>query len=645
MNRAHLVEGESGQALYLSGHDDWLEIYRDPSLDIEGEQLTISFHVKPEVFNGNAAFLTKGDYQFGIIQKDGAHLEFYLNNGQRVSLTGKVPGDWTGRWHHVAGIYDGRKMELYVDGSLVGTHACRGAILNSPYPVTLGKSAELRDSHMGNMCHATLDQVRIFDQVLSMEELQQEQGSQKERSKLWLDFETSATQGKYWSIGIPGRTYGLVWPDRSVQPELWQLKKSPQPVQFAAVDLLSGRIRVENWHHFRNLEEFAFEWTVTEDGKALQEGTLEVSLPAGDTGYITIPFSMPDARPGSLYHLLVSCKTKTNQPWAKAGHEVAWEQFELPIRVAVVPLAHPEVIPEVEETVDRLIIRGDGFSYTFDRNTGTLSSMVIGGKELVGKGLRFNVWHAPLANELDSWNFWHTDMGYTKEWMGKETANGWRSIGLDRLVQELDRLTRTESDGMVTVTVEASLHASNHTTGFKVHYIYTIYGDGQLSLTTRAIPSGYLTRWIPKMGLKMELPDSFCNLEWLGRGPFETYPDRKTGAKIGHYRTTADEDFVPYIIPQEYGNKTDVSWLKVTDEEGTGIFVSGEVPFNASLQKYTTGHLDRCHYPFQLKDEGVVTLNIDHRVSGVGCTAMSVLNPYQVTPEETTFTFNIKPVL
>ena len=88
MNRAHLVGGESGQALYLSGNDDWLEVARDPALDISGEALSLSFHVKPEAYNGNAAFLTKGDYQFGVIQADEKQLEFYLNTGRKVSLQG-----------------------------------------------------------------------------------------------------------------------------------------------------------------------------------------------------------------------------------------------------------------------------------------------------------------------------------------------------------------------------------------------------------------------------------------------------------------------------------------------------------------------------------------------------------------------------
>ena len=250
-----------------------------------------------------------------------------------------------------------------------------------------------------------------------------------------------------------------------------------------------------------------------------------------------------------------------------------------------------------------------------------------------------------MANDLDSWNFWHTEMGHVTEGMGRETANGWRSIGLDRLEQEVDQFRSEKEDKSIRVQIEASLHAMNYTTGFKVFYDYTIFGDGEMEIATRVSARGNMTKWIPKVGLQLELPREFQQMEWFGRGPFENYPDRKTGAKTGIYQTSVEEDFVPYIIPQDYGNRCDVRWFKLTDREGSGLLVSSDELFNVSAQKYSTENLDRAHYPFQLKEEEVVTLNLDHRVSGVGGTANSVLNPYRVAPGEFEFTFRIKPVL
>ncbi|MEA3462937.1 MAG: beta-galactosidase small subunit, partial [Bacteroidota bacterium] len=252
---------------------------------------------------------------------------------------------------------------------------------------------------------------------------------------------------------------------------------------------------------------------------------------------------------------------------------------------------------------------------------------------------------APLANDLDSWNFWHTEMGHITDGMGKETANGWRSIGLDQLVQDVDLLWSESDSHSAHIHVEASLHAMNYTTGFKVYYDYRIGGDGVMEITVRTSARGNMTKWIPRVGLQMELPGEFQQMEWFGRGPFENYPDRKTGAKTGIYRTTVEEDYVPYIIPQDYGNRCDVRWFMLSDKEGRGLQVNSGELFNFSAQKYSTANLDRAHYPFQLEDEDVVTLNLDHRVSGVGGTANSVLNPYRVAPGEFEFVFTIKPLI
>lgn len=288
---------------------------------------------------------------------------------------------------------------------------------------------------------------------------------------------------------------------------------------------------------------------------------------------------------------------------------------------------------------------GSGFKYIFDKQTGILSSMNLQGVELISKGPRLNVWRAPLANDLDSWNFWRTEMGHVTEGMGKETANGWRSIGLDRLEQDVDQFWSEVDDQAVRIHVEASLHAMNYTTGFKVFYDYTIRGDGELEIATRVSAQGNMTKWIPKVGLQMELPREFQDMEWFGRGPYENYPDRKSGAKMGIYQTSVDEDYVPYIIPQDYGNRCDVRWFKLSNKEGSGLHVISDELFNISAQKYTTENLDRAHYTFLLKEEESVTLNLDHQVSGVGGTANSVLNPYRVAPGEFDFTFTIKPLI
>jgi beta-galactosidase len=645
MHKAHLVEGKFGKALSLSGHDDWVEVYRDPALDISRDKLTLSFWVYPEPWNGDAYFLTKGDYQFGLIQSDDTNLEFYVTTSEKHAVKAEVPDNWLHNWHHVAGTYDGEKLSIYVNGSLLGEEICTGNIMDGPYAVNIGKSSEIIDSHQGYMCHAKIDKVRIFDALVSMERLQEDPTSMQSEAKLWLDFEQMQESGIYYSIGIPGRTYGLVWPDRSVQPELWQLKKTPQPILVEANDIETGELTILNRHHFKNLSTLEAHWSISADGEIIQKGTLDLDIGPQEKKTIKIPYKIPDIQVETRYYLLVQFTLPEKTVWAEKGHEVAWEQFELPwYRPAEQVPRLPGSPLAVEETENSITISGGGFAYAFDTGTGVLGSMKYRGVEMIKKGPGFNVWRAPLANELDAWGTGRTDIGHRKPGMGRNHANGWRSIGLDKLVPLLEefKLVR-ELDDLVELQATVSLSSNNYTTGFDVHYTYLVQGDGRIHIKVSSTPHGHMTQWLPKIGLQMQLPEAFQEMEWHGRGPFETYPDRKTGARMGIYKSTVEDAYVPYIIPQDHGNRTDVHWMSLTSNEGIGLFVTGDKLFHFSAQKYDPGNLDRSYYAFQLKDTDAITLNLDHRVSGVGCTAISVMNKYRVLPEPYQFSFTIQP--
>jgi beta-galactosidase len=645
MHKAHLVDGKFGKALSLSGHDDWVEVYRDPALDISGNQLSLSFWVYPEPWNGDAYFLTKSDYQFGLIQSDDRHLEFYVTTNERHTVKASLPDDWIHTWHHVAGIYDGQRLKIFIDSTELGDAACTGNILDGPYAVNIGKSSEIIDGHQGYMCHAKLDKVRIFDVSIGIDRLLEDPPSLQSEALLWLDFEEVMENGSYYSIGIPGRTYGMVWPDRSIQPELWQLKKTPQPVLVEAGDIGSGRFSILNRHHFKNLSELDAGWSVRADGRIIQEGKLDLDIRPGERKSIQSPFDQPDLLPETHYYLLVQFLLPEPTPWAEKGHEVAWEQFELPWYRPAPQRAAVPVPPLSAEKSDRSVtVRGEDFTYVFDRETGTLVSLNYRGIEMLKKGPGFNVWRAPIANDLDAWGIWRTDIGERKTGMGRNHAGGWRSIGLDKLEPLLVdfRILREAADE-VELWAAVNLSSRNHTTGFEVTYHYLVKVDGRIDISVKAMPHGRMTHWLPKVGLQLQLPGNFQEMEWHGRGPFETYPDRKTGARADVYKTTVKEAYVPYIIPQDHGNRTDVHWMSLASDSGIGLFVTGKELFNFSAQQYNTDNLDRSYYAFQLQESDAITLNLDHRVTGVGCTAISVMNKYRVLPGPTDFEFSLKP--
>lgn len=652
MGRAQLVEGRSaGQALALSGHDEWVELYRDASLNVTGDQLTVAMWVYPRRWNGYGPLLTKGDHQYGLQQTAADSLEFFIHDRGRISVTAATPDGWEGQWHHLAGVYDGSELRLLVDGTVVASSVHSGTIDHDPFPVNIGRNAELHGmEHPGQLSNAVIDDVHIFARALDPSELDNDTPELRREARLWLDFETVEQKGDFFSLGIGGRSYGVIWPDRVPQPELWQLKKSAQPIGIEAVDVSRGLVRIVNRYSFTDLSELDASWRVTAEGQVLDEGSLEFALAPGESLAVNVPFERSVTVPGVEHWLEVRFTLPGETAWAAAGHEVAWGQFLLPGAPAELAGSLDQFAPlKLEHDSGRAIIRGAGFTYAFDEASGTLSSIKVGELELLEQGPRANVWRAPLANERDSWGVYRGRLATHRDGMGNDIANGWRAVGLNRLQHTVERFDAwIEDDRQVVVEIEAhaasaEAPAGSFATGYDLTYIYRVLASGDILLNHTITPQGNQPDWLPKVGLQLVLDEQFGNLEWNGRGPFETYPDRKTGARVGVFQSTVEEQYVPYLVPQDYGNKSDVRWVSLANAEGVGLLAAGEQLLNVSAQHFGTDNLSRAWYPFQLVSQGGITLNLDHRMSGVGGTAVSVLPAYRTYPQAYQYSVRLRP--
>ncbi len=652
MGRAQLVDGRvGGRALALSGHDEWVELYRDPSLDITGDQLTLEMWVLPQRWTGHGPLLTKGDHQYGLRQSAADTLEFYIHDRERIAVTAPTPDDWEGHWHHLAGVYDGAEIRLFVDGVVVGSRAQSGEIDHNPFQVNVGRNAALHgQEHPGQLLNAVVDDVRIFARALDASELDADSPALRREARLWLDFEAVETKGEFFSLGIGGRSYGVIWPNRVPQPELWQLKKSAQPVGIEAVDVAQGLVRIANRYHFTDLSELEASWRVTAEEEVLDEGTFDVTLPPSESTTVRIPLERPEAAPGVEHWLEVRFTLPRETAWAPQGHEVAWEQFLLPGTPPVPIGSLDDFAPlEMDMAGGQVVVRGEGFTYAFDETSGTLSSIRVGEVELLHQGPRANVWRAPLANERDPWGVYRGRLSTHREGMGNDIANGWRAVGLDRLQHTVERFTALRvADREVVIEIDAhaaprGLPSGTFSLGFGLTYVYRVLASGDILLEHTIVPRGNQPDRLPKVGLQMVLREEFDNLVWSGRGPFETYPDRRTGARIGVYRSTVEEQCVPYLVPQDYGNKSDVRWVSLANAQGVGLLAAGEQLLNVSAQHFGTDNLSRAWYPFQLVPQQGITLNLDHSVSGVGGTAVSVLTAYRTFPQPYAYAIRLRP--
>ncbi len=642
--RPTFVTGIHNRAISFTGHDDWVEFYRDPRLDVCGNQLTISFWVNPKEIPQPNTFVTKGTYQYGIIMNTPRSLEFYIHNQQRISAKATIPANWYDNWHHVAGIYNGQSLQLYIDQKLVAETACSVAISNTPYPLCIGRDADAHDQGelSGRLSCMAIDDLMIFDQAIGLAELQTE--TAKEKALVALDFESDKKEGSFFAVGLGGRTYGIVWPDRKIQPEIYQIKKSGQPIKVESVDLENGIVKITNRHQFKNLDEFDTNWEILKNGARIESGKLKVELPAQLSKEVKIPFSKFNINDGSEYILTVSFSMKNASQWAPAGYEVAWDQLEFPVaKSANNTISANNSAVNIQENDCSITLSGANFEYVIDKKTALFSKVIFNNTNYLEKGPEFNVWRASLANEMDPWGSGEFTKHNFTPGLGRSIDNQLRTLGLDKLVVQVDEISVKQQSGAAEIKIHAYSNSNNNATAFERIEKYRVSPDGTIELQQKIIPQSSMPEMLPKIGLQFQLAKSFNAIEWYGRGRFETYPDRKTGAKIGIYQSTDEEEYVPYIIPQDYGNHTDVRWLKVSNSEGKGLLIKSNQLLNFSFHKYDTDNLSRAYYTYQLKDAPFNTLNVDYEVTGVGETATMQLQKYRVMPGVKEYNLVIKP--
>ena len=394
---------------------------------------------------------------------------------------------------------------------------------------------------------------------------------------------------------------GLVFPDRTVQPELWEVKKVYQNIGIEEVNLIQGKVRIKNKYLFTNLNTFRCTWQLVKDGKVLQGGEItDLDIPPLESKIITIPFVKPTTKPSAEYWLNISFTLKENTLWASKGHKVAKQQFEVPFETPEPEVIDISKMPEikVEESSNKVEVKGKNFSIIFDKIKGTIASYKYNNKELIKDGPIPNFWRASVDNDRGN---------------GMPVRlQTWHDAGKNRRITKVT--TEMIKDNAIKIEVDIVIPTTNES---NYKSIYTIFGTGDVVVENTIIPGKDLTE-IPEIGMMMQLPEEFENIVWYGRGPQENYWDRNTGADIGVYRSTVDEQFVPYLKPSETGNKTDVRWVTLTNDEGLGLMAIGMPLFEVNALHYTPEDLESVGHPYELNKRKEVILRLNYKQMGIG---------------------------
>ena len=639
-NNIKLVEGKTGKAVNLNGHDQWVEIYRQNNLEVEGDKLTITMDVFPRKLNASGGhFITKGSNQYGIRQVRSDSLEFYIYTNTKHTLHVGLPNNWENNWHQLTALYNGKEMSLYIDNDKKGSKQVSGKIKNFPFTISLGRDSEIDGSETpGYMCDAMLDNVGIFTDAVSLNNFK------PANAALWLDFEKETNKGTFLSYGAGARTYGHIWGNREVQPEMWEMKKVGQPISVTLIDAETGMAEVWNRNNFTDASQYDIHWFLEADGDTLQEGVLNLQVEPLEKKVIKIPYTKPPIQESVEYRVTISSLLKEDKIWAKRGHEVAWDQLELPWKKDIETDKHSSTRATFSQTDNEVKVTGENFEYTFNKNLGALASMVVDGKEMLKSPILVNVWRAPMANDLDSWCSRAARSVNWKEGFGNFVATEFYSTGIDQLSYYPIYTRVLEVNGKVYVnirqitvfgkSVEGEL--DQYIRGFQYNgleniYTYIIEGNGEITIHHTSKPQGRtLPLYFPRFGLTFTLDNSLDKVEWYGRGPQENYPGRKSGYKIGIYNSSVNDMYVPYIKPGDYGLRTDNRWVKMTDDQGKGLQFEVNELFNFNAYPFSTENLTKSIYTCQLQQQDGITFNLDYATTGVGDSSSGVLRSYWV---------------
>jgi beta-galactosidase/beta-glucuronidase len=422
---------------------------------------------------------------------------------------------------------------------------------------------------------------------------------------------------------------GLNWPDRRPYPGLIEYKKIIEPVAVEALDLQTGKLRLANRYAFIDLGHLEGHWTLCQDDRVLSQGRLPaLTAPAGGTQDVSLPYRLPKPVPGAEYWLNLSFTLAEDTRWAARGYELAWAQFRVPIKQKVEPRASRMALPalQLKEGQRSVSIRGGDFQMTFDTFRGTLSSWEWNGAPMLLTGPRLYVWRAPTDNDI-------------------HLAREWQRFGYDRLQHRVVSVELEEERDEACFRVHSVLGGYSLEPVLDVQYLYHIATSGVVTIDTHVKPLLEGLPVLPRLGLQMQVPGEFERFTWYGRGPHENYNDRQESARVGVYSGSVQDQYVPYVFPQENGNKTEVRWATLTDLHGLGLMAIGQPLLNVSAHYFTPEDFTEAKHTYELEKREEITLHLDYGLTGLGSNSCGPgpLEKYWLNAVETQFSVRLKP--
>lgn len=435
---------------------------------------------------------------------------------------------------------------------------------------------------------------------------------------------------------------GIIGPDRQMNPHAYEVAYQYQNIWTKMVNAETGEVSVHNENFFRDLSNYALAWSLEEDGVETQNGTIaDLDVPAQQTKNFTIPYDKSKIK-GKEVFLNIDFRLKEAEPLLTAGQVMAYAQLPVVTKQAccgdcskMLAQGHGKKKMKLAAKKNNVVaVTTPNLTFKIDRSTGLISEYVYNGKSLLGEGgtLKPNFWRAPTDNDMGA--------GLQKKF------KAWKNPQMNLKNIDVKKDKKTNS-----VTILTSFDMPEVQGQMDITYVvFANTGAVKVTEDFKATEGAKVSDMF-RFGMLMQMPYTMEKSNYYGRGPIENYSDRKDCMRIGVYTDDADNQYFPYIRPQESGTKSDIRWWKQTDATGLGLQVKSCTPFYASAIHFDTEELDdgddkEQRHSFDLKKSKFTNLFLDSAHMGVGgenSWGAWPLEKYRVHYGNKTFTFTLIP--
>ena len=435
---------------------------------------------------------------------------------------------------------------------------------------------------------------------------------------------------------------GIIGPDRQMNPHAYEVAYQYQNIWAKMVNAETGEVSVHNENFFRDLSNYALAWSLEEDGVETQNGTIaDLDVPAQQTKNFTIPYDKSKIK-GKEVFLNIDFRLKEAEPLLTAGQVMAYAQLPVVTKQAcsgdcskMLAQGNGKKKMKLAAKKDNVVaVTTPNLTFKIDRSTGLISEYAYNGKSLLGEGgtLKPNFWRAPTDNDMGA--------GLQKKF------KAWKNPQMNLKNIDVKKDKKTNS-----VTILTSFDMPEVQGQMDITYVvFANTGAVKVTEDFKATEGAKVSDMF-RFGMLMQMPYTMEKSNYYGRGPIENYSDRKDCMRIGVYTDDADNQYFPYIRPQESGTKSDIRWWKQTDATGMGLQVKSCTPFYASAIHFDTEELDdgddkEQRHSFDLKKSKFTNLFLDSAHMGVGgenSWGAWPLEKYRVHYGNKTFTFTLIP--